>query len=139
MGCGCGSNFSGNKKPCKCGKNPGGECQCNNRTPDSRWQRPQGLENTWDGGSSAQIGGNASQAISFPMPFNGKRKGTSKFANFLGKKSLLPKRNTNVDIKKHNISPEHYFEYNQRSFDYLRRTDDSFKNYDDLNHMDYEF
>ena len=66
-------------------------------------------------------------------------KGLSKFSNFLGKKSLLPKRNKKVDIIKHNISPEHYFEYNQRSFDYVRRTDDSFKNYNDLNHMDYEF
>ena len=31
MGCGCNSNFSGNRKQCTCGRNAGGECQCNNR------------------------------------------------------------------------------------------------------------
>ena len=29
MGCGCGSNFSGQKKKCTCGKNAGGNCSCN--------------------------------------------------------------------------------------------------------------
>ena len=31
MGCGCNSNFSGQKKQCTCGRNAGGACQCNQR------------------------------------------------------------------------------------------------------------
>ena len=52
----------------------------------------------------------------------------------------MPKRirHNFVDIKKHNISPEHYFEYNTRPFNNLRRTNDSFKNYNDLDAMNYE-
>ena len=29
MGCGCGSNFSGQKKKCTCGRNAGSNCSCN--------------------------------------------------------------------------------------------------------------
>ena len=31
MGCGCNNNFSGQKKQCTCGRNAGGDCQCNQR------------------------------------------------------------------------------------------------------------
>lgn len=31
MGCGCNANFSGQKKQCTCGRNAGGDCQCNQR------------------------------------------------------------------------------------------------------------
>ena len=61
-GCGCGSSFTGDSKPCSCGRNPGGSCQCNNKT----WQEPMGMGPDW-GGSSAQTGGNASQPISMPI------------------------------------------------------------------------
>ena len=37
-GCGCGSNFSGDRKPCTCGRNPGGDCQCNNSNASGRRQ-----------------------------------------------------------------------------------------------------
>jgi hypothetical protein len=37
-GCGCGSNFSGDRKPCTCGRNPGGSCQCNNSNASGRRQ-----------------------------------------------------------------------------------------------------
>ena len=81
MGCGCGSNFSGKsnfikkEKPCTCGRNQGGSCQCNNNTnrmPDSRWQRPQGLGTNWNS-SSSLMGGNVSQAISAPLSASGGR------------------------------------------------------------------
>ena len=49
MGCGCGSSFSGDKKPCSCGRNPGGSCQCKS------------------GGSSARMGEGVSQPIQMPM------------------------------------------------------------------------
>ena len=29
MGCGCGSNFTGQRKQCTCGANSGSDCQCN--------------------------------------------------------------------------------------------------------------
>lgn len=29
MGCGCNNNFNAAKKPCTCGRNAGGNCQCN--------------------------------------------------------------------------------------------------------------
>ena len=61
-GCGCGSSFTGDSKPCSCGRNPGGSCQCKNKT----WQEPMGMGPDW-GGSSAQTGGNASQPISMPV------------------------------------------------------------------------
>ena len=61
-GCGCGSSFTGDSKPCSCGRNPGGSCQCKNNT----WQEPMGMGPNW-GGSSAQTGGNASQPISMPI------------------------------------------------------------------------
>ena len=151
MGCGCGSNFSGKsnfvkkEKPCTCGRNPGGSCQCNNtnRTPDSRWQRPQGLGANWNS-SSSLMGGNVSQAISAPLSATGnniKRKlndNRKKFSSFMGKVKPKRKQHNFVDIKKHNISPEHYFEYNKRPFETLRRTTDSFKNYNDLAAMNYE-
>ena len=230
MGCGCGSNFSGKSnfvkkdKPCTCGRNPGGSCQCNNtnRMPDSRWQRPQGLGTNWNS-SSSLMGGNVSQAMSAPLSASGGNMttaGTSaaavglpwwksifggggatagagvataasttqgqyqcrdiyggvyysntpcvneygvpaakkqnsgsgannnmkrelhdnrkKFSSFMGKNVPKRKHNHFVDIKKHNISPEHYFEYNSRPFETLRRTNDSFKNYNDLHAMNYE-
>ena len=31
MGCGCNNNFNAAKKPCSCGRNAGGNCQCNNK------------------------------------------------------------------------------------------------------------
>jgi len=31
MGCGCNNNFNAAKKPCTCGRNAGGNCQCNER------------------------------------------------------------------------------------------------------------
>mgnify|MGYP003110271617 CR=1 FL=1 len=31
MGCGCNNNFNAAKKPCSCGRNAGGNCQCNER------------------------------------------------------------------------------------------------------------
>ena len=61
-----------------------------------------------------------------------------KFSSFMGKNMPKRKRHNFVDIKKHNISPEHYFEYNTRPFNNLRRTNDSFKNYNDLDAMNYE-
>ena len=45
----CGSNFTGDSKPCSCGRNPGGSCQCNS------------------GGSSARMGQGVSQPISMPV------------------------------------------------------------------------
>ncbi len=45
----CGSNFTGDSKPCSCGRNPGGSCQCNS------------------GGSSARMGHGVSQPISMPV------------------------------------------------------------------------
>ena len=45
----CGSNFTGDSKPCSCGRNPGGSCQCNN------------------GGSSARMGHGVSQPIQMPI------------------------------------------------------------------------
>ena len=152
MGCGCGSNFSGKsnfvkkEKPCTCGRNPGGSCQCNNNTnriPDSRWQRPQGIGTNWNS-SSSLMGGNVSQAMSAPLRATGSnmKKGLhdnrKKFSSFMGKNKPKRKAHNFVDIKKHNISPEHYFEYNQRPFDTLRRTSDDFKNYNDLRAMNYE-
>ncbi len=45
----CGSSFTGDSKPCSCGRNPGGSCQCNS------------------GGSSARMGQGVSQPISMPV------------------------------------------------------------------------
>ena len=152
MGCGCGSNFSGKSnfvkkdKPCTCGRNTGGSCQCNNNTnrmPDSRWQRAQGVGTNWNS-SSSLMGGNVSQAISAPLSATGNniKRGLhdnrKKFSSFMGKVKPKRKQHNFVDIKKHNISPEHYFEYNKRPFETLRRTTDSFKNYNDLEAMNYE-
>lgn len=124
-GCGCGSNFTGDSKPCTCGRNPGGSCQCNNKT----WQEPMGMGPDW-GGSSAQTGGNASQPISMPIMAgaNGLQPGQKlafpnnqaikkydmlKFSNFVSKIKSNGRKNF-VNPINYGAAEDEIFAYNPR-------------------------
>ena len=68
-GCGCGSNFSGKAKQCSCGRNPGGDCQCN---------------------KSNASGLRAGQTIAFPNNASAKKYDMVKFSNFIS--SIKPEK-----------------------------------------------
>ena len=121
----CGSNFTGDSKPCSCGRNPGGSCQCKNNT----WQEPRGMGTNW-GGSSAQAGGNASQPISMPImaganglqpgqrlafPHNQaiKKYDMLKFSNFVSKIKSNGRKNF-VNPINYGAAEDEIFAYNPR-------------------------
>tara|TARA_R110000764_G_scaffold209018_1_gene294663 strand:- start:619 stop:1695 length:1077 start_codon:yes stop_codon:yes gene_type:complete len=89
-GCGCGSSFSGDKKPCNCGRNPGGSCQCNN------------------------AGGiREGQEVLFPNNSSAKKYDMVKFSNFMSNVVNKPKKNLNyVDPTKYNAQEDELFAYN---------------------------
>ena len=148
MGCGCGSNFSGEKKQCSCGRNPGGSCQCNNNT----WQEPMGMGPDW-GGSSAQTGGNASQpiAMSVTAGANGIKAGQKlafphnqaikkydmlKFSNFLSK--VKPKKPMNfVNPINYSAAEDEIFAYNPNVIKGFSRNTKGFFEKSDLNNYSF--
>tara|TARA_B110000908_G_C10265689_1_gene463662 strand:- start:3490 stop:3990 length:501 start_codon:yes stop_codon:yes gene_type:complete len=166
MGCGCGSNFSGKsnfvkkEKPCTCGRNKGGNCQCNNKQLNAIGNFSTNVTspplNAKDTGKpcscnckSCADSGHASTACNCGSgkccggqggaKIKNIKRSRNKFSGFMGKDLPKFKKQPIVDTKKHNILPEHVFEYNKRQFDIPRKTSDSFKNYNDLNAMNYEF
>ena len=101
MGCGCGSNFSGQtEKKCSCGRNEGGSCQCN--------------ENKINASGSAKAMGRKDKMMNFhhsKSNFSSKQVGfedvQSRFNSFMGI-TTQPQ----VDIKKYNIPQDEFYAYN---------------------------
>ena len=98
MGCGCGSNFSGQeKKACTCGRNAGGDCQCN-KSNASGSVKSRKMPKKYN------ASGNLQSRI---------KTHKAKFSAFMGS------GRTPIDTKKYGISDEYAGEYN--AFDGNRR------------------
>lgn len=116
MGCGCNSNFSGQKKQCTCGRNAGGACQCNQRKLNASGKKYP-CRDIYGGlyysdkpcvneyGVAAKQGGKPQQNLQQRIKSN-----KARFSSFMGYSNKFPK----VDTKKYGISDEHYFEFNSR-------------------------
>lgn len=116
MGCGCNNNFSGQKKQCTCGRNAGGDCQCNQRKLNASGKYP--CRDIYGGlyysnkpcvneyGVAAKQGRKPQQNLQQRIKSN-----KAKFSSFMGTSQNFPQ----VDTKKYGISDEHYYEFNSPS------------------------
>ena len=122
MGCGCNNNFSGQKKQCTCGRNAGGDCQCDKRKLNASGKKyrcrdiignvyysDKPCPNIYIDGYGT---GGAKQGIKPQQNLDQRIKSNkAKFSSFMGYAQNFPK----VDTKKYGISDEHYYEFNSPS------------------------
>jgi len=117
-GCGCGSSFSGDKKPCSCGRNPGGSCQCNS------------------GGSSDLKLTSEKKYLNLPNNSSAKKYDQVKFSNFMA--SVKPKKQMNfVNPSKYGAGEDDIFAFNPRVVEQFSTNSKSFFDKADLDNYSF--